>query len=213
MNVNKDLFATYDNKSFLTRITTRNTITVFEDIFTITLRDKCHDVSIVGAGLTVKALDDSIKTADDPFNWHMWQFAEAKFAPLVLSSTPQACPTYYYLTDTDINRTVMPVSIMKIDETDSATYYIDSTFWEEQKRFYLVRAVVWNVNQNKVVLISEDKYHVSVTNPCKRTDEVVSQALPDTIYWVKDSVTTVSFNPFDDKSTVDYGNDSRTPTE
>jgi hypothetical protein len=72
----------------------------------------------------VKALDDSIKTSTDPFTWYMWQFTEAKFAPISFTSTPTACPTYYYVTDTDYDRTVISGSIVYIDKTDPALYKI-----------------------------------------------------------------------------------------
>lgn len=72
--VNNNDFANYDNTKYLIRITTRNIVTVLEDEFEITFRDKCHDVEIDGDPLTVKGMDNSIKTLESPFTYHMWEY-------------------------------------------------------------------------------------------------------------------------------------------
>lgn len=102
--VNTADFATYDTTVINVRITTMNSITKLEDTFKLTLKDKCRDATITG-GVIVKAMDNSIKTATSPFLWDMWQLAEAKFDPITVSSTPTSCPTTYWVTDVNFERT------------------------------------------------------------------------------------------------------------
>ena len=105
----------------LVRITTTETGQTFEDQFTITIKDQCRDI-ILTSGITVKALDSSVKTETDPFQWHMWQFAQAMFAPI--ATTPSGCPVTYTLTDTDSDRTQISASVMIIDQSNPTLFQI-----------------------------------------------------------------------------------------
>lgn len=107
------------------------------------------------------------------------------FNPIVVSSTPRACDINYYVTDMDYERTAISASTIVIDKT-STPYQVQALFRTEQTRYYYVRAVVKNVKQNVVVLVSEDKYFVKVTNPCLRANQVIAKTItgfPD--YWIK----------------------------
>jgi len=66
--------------------------------------------------------------------------------------------------------------------------------------------VVKNVNGNVVVLTSEDKYYVKVSNPCLAANQVTPQAIADINYWVKDTAQTRTITPFQDATTTLYGN-------
>lgn len=66
-------FALYDNISVNARITTTTTGSSFLDEFTIVIKDKCRDATLVaGTQIAVKALDGTTKTSTNPFIWHMW---------------------------------------------------------------------------------------------------------------------------------------------
>lgn len=108
-----------------------NTITTFEDKFEITFRDKCHDVAISGAPLTVKGLDNSIKTLSSPFTYHMWEFWQVKFARILLTSTPTPCPITYHITDDDVDRTAISTKIMRLVQSDPAKILVEGLFREE----------------------------------------------------------------------------------
>lgn len=116
------------------------------------------------------------------------------------------------MTDVDYDRTPIDSSIMIIDTTSVApTYQLQAVFREVQTRFYIVRAVIYNVNTNVVVLKSEAKYYVKVTNPCLLANQVTPQALADIDYWIKDPAATQTISLFNDFTTTTYGNKSRTP--
>lgn len=83
---------------------------------------------------------------------------------------------------------------------------MQAVFTEIQTRFYIVRAVVKNVNANTIVLTSEDKYYIKVTDPCTLPNQIVPQALPDIDYWIKDAAVSITINPFVDTTTRDFGN-------
>ena len=83
----------------------------------------------------------------------------------MLSLTPSGCPTTYTVTDTNAERTVMSSDMIYIDSTVT-TYKLLALFRTVQNRFYYVRAVVKNNNQDTVVLVNEAQYWVSVTDPC-----------------------------------------------
>ena len=167
--INTSDFNTYDGPyRVIVRITTMNTVSVFADEFDLTIKDKCRDATLT-SGVVVKALDNSIKTEASPFEWYMWQYAQAQFDPIVVSATPTACSINYYATDVNFERTVISANTMVID-TSTTPHQVQALFRSEQTRFYYVRAVVKNVKQSVTVLTSEDKYFVRITNPCLRAD-------------------------------------------
>ena len=59
----------------------------------------------------------------------------------------------------------MSSDMIYIDSTVT-TYKLLALFRTVQNRFYYVRAVVKNNNQDTVVLVNEAQYWVSVTDPC-----------------------------------------------
>ena len=204
--VNTADFATYDNVDVLTRITSLLTQSSFEDQFTISFRDKCRDATLT-TGLSLTALDGTSRSSTNPFTWHMWQFAQANFNQIVVSATPTACPVVYSVTDVDYDRTPIDSSIMVIDTTAAApSYQVQAVFREVQTRFFIVRAVVSNVNNSIVVLKSEAKYYVKVTNPCLLANQVIPQTLADIDYWIKDLASTQTISAFHDYTTDTYGN-------
>lgn len=103
----------------------------------------------------------------------MWQLAEAKFAPIALSSTETPCPTTYFITDVNFERTEIDHKTMILVNTAVNPIVIQGVFRETQQRFYYIRAIVKNVNNNLVVLTSEDKYFVKVSNPCVKPNQIV----------------------------------------
>ena len=122
--INTSLFTTYDVPSVITtRITTMNSSFVFEDQFKLTLIDKCREVTLT-TPITISAIDGSgTRSEANPFTWHMWQYAQANFNQIVLSSTPSPCPTTYFVTDTNYERTTISSSTIIIDQTNP-TYQI-----------------------------------------------------------------------------------------
>lgn len=65
--INTDNFITYDTPSvYSVRITGRNNVSLFEDSFKLSLRDKCRDVTLT-SGVVVKAADSSLRTEANPF--------------------------------------------------------------------------------------------------------------------------------------------------
>jgi hypothetical protein len=102
--INTADFNTWDMTVINVRITAMNSIKKIEDTFYLTIKDKCRDATIT-TGVAVKALDGTIKTSTSPFLWDTWQLAEAKFAPIVVSSTFTPCPTTYWVTDVNFERT------------------------------------------------------------------------------------------------------------
>jgi len=102
--INTADFNTWDMTVINVRITAMNSIKKIEDTFYLTIKDKCRDATIT-TGVAIKALDGTIKTSTSPFLWDTWQLAEAKFAPIVVSTTPTSCPTTYWVTDVNFERT------------------------------------------------------------------------------------------------------------
>jgi len=94
--INTADFNTYDDPSNVINvmITSMNSVTLLEDKFNLILKDMCRDATLT-SGVVVKALDGTIKTLASPFLWHMWQYAQAKFDPIVISATPSPCVISY----------------------------------------------------------------------------------------------------------------------
>jgi len=93
-------------------------------------------------------------------------------------------------------------------------YQIQGVFREVQTRFYYVRAVVKNVKQSAVVLKSEDKYYVKVTNPCLLANQIIAKPISGFLdYWIKDAQVTETVTPFHDWTTDTYGNVVRSNTD
>ena len=121
--INTSDFLTYDNPSVITpRITTMNSSFVFEDQFKLTLIDKCREATVT-TPITITATDGSSRSETSPFTWHMWQYAQANFNPIVLSSTPTACPTTYFVTDTNAERTEISYNTIIINYTVATPKY------------------------------------------------------------------------------------------
>lgn len=111
------------------------------------------------------------------------------------------------MTETDYDRTPIDASILIIDTSNAASYVIRGVFREEITRFFIVRAVIMNVNGDFVVRKSEDKYYVKVTNPCVKANQVTSPTMILAInYWIKDPAETRTLTPFQDTTTTAYGN-------
>ena len=154
-----------------------NALKVFEDQFTITLMDKCREVSLA-TGISITDLTNEIKSEANPHLWDMWQFAEVQFNQISLSSTPTACPITYVLADINFERTPISSDIMIIDQSQ-ATFKVVAVFRAEQTRSYYVRAVVKNIKGNATVLTNEAKYYVKVSNPCFNANQISAQTLGD----------------------------------
>lgn len=59
---------------------------------------------------------------------------------------------------------------------------------------------------NVIVLTSEDKLYIKVTDPCLLPNQIVPQPLAAIDYWIKDPAASITINPFLDTTTRDYGN-------
>jgi len=95
-------------------------------------------------------------------------------------------------------------------DTTANPIVIRAVFRQAETRFYYIRAVVKNVNNNFVVLTSEDKYYVKVSNPCLYANQVTPKAITGfTNYWIKDAAVTETITPFLDWTTTQYGNIDR----
>jgi len=103
----------------------------------------------------------------------MWELAEAKFDPIVVSPTPVNCPTSYYVSDVNFERPQFDTNTILLVDTAASQIIVQALFRETQTRYYYIRAIVTTVNGRDVVLTSEDKYFVKVTNPCLREFQFV----------------------------------------
>jgi len=113
--INTSDFTTYDGPYVvLVRITTMNTVSLFEDQFDLTIKDKCRDAAIT-QGVVVKAADGTTRTFASPFLWDMWEYAEVYFDPIVISHTFTDCPTTYFVTDSNFERTEITHNTIFID--------------------------------------------------------------------------------------------------
>jgi hypothetical protein len=141
----------------------------------------------------------------------MWQYAEVYFQPIVVSSTPTACPTTYFVTDVNFARTEITHDTIFIDQS-TTPFKIRALFRETQTRFYYIRALVHNVRNDVLLLTSEDKYFVKVSNPCLYANQVIAKTITGFLdYWIKDPVATNVVTPFHDWTTDTYGNINRSP--
>jgi hypothetical protein len=71
--------------------------------------------------LAVKDLGGLSHTSVNPFAWHMWQYAQANFAPVTVSVP--GCPITYEITDTDAAYTPIDPTICQIDEVTNPLLY------------------------------------------------------------------------------------------
>ena len=96
-------------------------------------------------------------------------------------------------------------------DTAATPILIRALFREPETRFYYIRSVVKNVNNNVILFSSEDKYHVKVSNPCLYANQVAAKAITGfSNYWIKDATATETITPFLDWTTTTYGNIDRT---
>jgi len=99
---------------------------------------------------------------------------------------------------------------MVLVNTATDPIIIRGLFKKSETRFYYIRAVVKNVRNSEIVLISEDKYYVKVSNSCQYANQVTPKAITGfTNYWIKDATVTETITPFLDWTTTQYGNIDR----